>query len=521
MVPTTNILFDLLEARAAGFADYIALCIKDRDHCVELTYAELFDRSRRLAAALIEAGIEEGDRVAILSESRPEWGVAFLGSICAGAIVVPLDTKLTETELDSILDDCRPKLLFVSPSSSERARSLRGLAPSIAHVFLLDADLGSGDGAASTPRFRRRPTNDTAAIVYISATAGSPKGVMITYANLVFQVEAVARAIDVGAGDRVLSVLPLNHLLELTCGFLAALSVGATVCYTQTLFPHQLAELMRERRVSSMIGVPLLFRSLKGWIERQIDGDRRLFGDALRVFISGGAPLDPEVARFFDRLGVPVLEGYGLTETSPVISVNTLGANRIGSVGRPLSGVDVAVDREGEILTRGPHVMKGYYRRDDLTHEVIDSEGWFHTGDVGSIDADGFLHVTGRLKSLIVLGNGKKVDPEEVEVSLSRASSIKETCVLGRRPAADSPHDAEEVCAVAVPADSRRWRECPESVSIEIRTEIAQLTRDLAPYKRPSKIYVHANDLPRTRIDTIRRPLVREWLDQLACGASS
>jgi long-chain acyl-CoA synthetase len=521
MAPITNILLDLLETRAAGFADSIALCVKNRDHWVELTYAELFDRARRLAASLIEGGLQEGDRVAILGESCPEWGVAFLGSICAGAIVVPLDTKLTETELDSILDDCRPKILFVSASSSERARSLRAQAPSIAHVVLVDADLGSAGSAGSASRFRSRPANETAVIVYISATAGSPKGVMITYANLLFQVEAVARAIDVGAGDRVLSVLPLNHLLELTCGFLAVLSVGATICYTQTLFPHQLAELMRERRVSSMIGVPLLFRSLKGWIERQVDGDRRLLGDALRVFISGGAPLDPEVTRFFDRLGIPVLQGYGLTETSPVISVNTIGANRIGSVGRPLPGVEVEVDREGEIRTRGPHVMRGYYRRDDLTREAIDPQGWLHTGDVGTIDADGFLHVTGRLKSLIVLGNGKKVDPEEVEVSLSRASTIKETCVLGRRPAADSPQDAEEVCAVAVPADSRRWKECPEAVSVEIRKEIARLTQDLAPYKRPSKIYLHAGDLPRTHVDAIRRPLVREWLDQLECRASS
>jgi len=260
---------------------------------------------------------------------------------------------------------------------------------------------------------------------------------------------------------------------------------------------------MRERRVNLMIGVPLLFRSLKGWIERQIDGDRRLLGDALRVFISGGAPLDPEVARFFDRLGVPLLQGYGLTETSPVISVNTLRANRIGSVGRPLAGVEVKVDLEGEILTRGPHVMKGYYRRDDLTRDAIDPEGWFHTGDVGKIDGDGFLYVTGRLKSLIVLGNGKKVDPEEVEVSLSRASKIKSVCVFGRRPSPDSPQDAEEVCAVAVPADSRRWKECPEAVSVEIRQEIALLTRDLAPYKRPAKIYVS------------------EWLDRLEYRASS
>src|SRR2546423_1162651 len=185
MAPTTNILLDLLETRAAGFADCIALCVKDRGHWVELTYAELFDRARRLAAALIEAGLEEGDRVAILCESRPEWGAAFLGSICAGAIVVPLDTKLTETELESILDDCRPKILFVSASSSERARSLHALAPSIAHVFLVDADLGSAGSYGGAPRFR--PADATAAIVYISATAGNPKGVMISYANLLFQ----------------------------------------------------------------------------------------------------------------------------------------------------------------------------------------------------------------------------------------------------------------------------------------------------------------------------------------------
>jgi len=519
-------LLELLDAAALRFGDLVALSTREESGWMELTYAELYARTRTLAGALVEMGVEAGDRIAILSESRPEWAIALVGSLRADAVVVPLDTRLTESELLSILDDCAPKLLFVSAAFRDQARNLRTTARSVGRVIVLqdgagDADCPSiRDLRAENPRsIPKCSGTDTALVVYVSATRDAPKGVMITHANLAFEVQAIARAIDGGPADRFLSVLPLNHLLELTGGLLALLNVGAAIYYAQSFFPQDLLQLVQEKAITAMIGVPILFRSLKVAIEGR---DHGALG-ALRILISGGAPLDVEVARFFDQLGFPILQGYGLTEASPVISVNRAHANRIGSVGRPLDGVEVRIDgeQEGEILTRGPHVMKGYYRHDDWTREAIDSKGWLHTGDLGRIDPDGFIHLTGRLKNVIVLGNGKKVFPEEVERALARASTIKEACVIGR-PATPAER-MEQVCAVAVPADSlaARWEESPQAVEQLIAQEVEHLTRELAPYKRPSRLYIHPGELPKTALRKICRPLVHLWLDERAYRRAS
>lgn len=363
---------------------------------------------------------------------------------------------------------------------------------------------------------------------------------MITYKNLMFQVRTQAENTDVGAGDRVLSILPLNHLLELTCGFLGVLFPGGTICFANTLFPHELAECMQDRKIRAMLGVPLLYRSIQSGIERRIqnapvrtrilfrlawllagilpwNGVRRrlfrrihqTFGGRLRILVSGGAPLSRPVSRFLERIGMPILQGYGLTETSPVVSLNMPCANRPGSVGRPLPGVEVRI-QDGEILTRGPHVMKGYYRNEPLTREVIDAEGWFHTGDLGRIDADGFLYVTGRRKSLIVLGGGKKVQPEEIEAVLVESPKIQEICVLGRTACRGPNQGQEEVCAVIVPA---------EGVSLpEIEAEIRRLGAEFAPFKRPSRIHVYPEELPKTTTRKVKRNVLGEWLAEIEAG---
>jgi long-chain acyl-CoA synthetase len=244
------------------------------------------------------------------------------------------------------------------------------------------------------------------------------------------------------------------------------------------------------------------------------------FGGRLKNFISGGAPLDADVATFFDRLGIPIYQGYGLTETSPVVSVNTPAANKLNSVGRPMAGVRVRIlnedskDGEGEIVTAGPHVMKGYYKRPDLTEQVIDREGWFYTGDLGRLDEDGFLFITGRLKNLIVLGSGKKVNPGEVEAVVSGSLLIKEVCVVGRISRNGILQGTEEVCAVVVPSESlvRRLKD-RLNIAEEIRDDVARLTQVLAPYKRPSSIYLRFEDLPKTTMRKIKRVRVLEWLE--------
>lgn len=540
----------LLENKSDRFAAQTALCIKEGRKWVELSYGELSRRARRFAAFLMESGLEQGDRMAILSESRLEWGIAFFAGVRSGAVVVPLDTKLTEAELTTILTDCAPGVLCVSAHYKEMAQTLQARVPSIRQVIALE------EMQELTPRetlpSRERGLDEVAVIIYTSGTTGNPKGVMATFGNLVFQVKNFEQLVKLGPGDRFLSILPLNHLLELTGGFLGVLHTGGTVCYSSSLYPQDIARFMQERRVTAMIGVPLFFQAFKNSIEREVKhvnplgrffyrvavrlapavpwrrARRALFfpihrqmGGRLRAFVSGGAPLEEGVARFFDRMGLPLLQGYGLTETSPVISVNTLTANRIGSVGRPLPGAEVRIDlkeagqAEGEILTRGPHVMKGYYKRPELTGEVLDPEGWFHTGDLGRMDKDGFLYVTGRIKNLIVLGGGKKVHPEEVEAVLSRAASVKEVCVVGCISKNGVRAGTEEVCAVIVPSDAvvREHQGRMEQVEQAIKEEVDRLGKDLAPYKRPSRMLVRTEEFPKTATRKVKRPLVIRWLE--------
>jgi long-chain acyl-CoA synthetase len=245
----------------------------------------------------------------------------------------------------------------------------------------------------------------------------------------------------------------------------------------------------------------------------------KLLGGKFKNFISGGAALDPEVAVFFDRLGIPIYVGYGLTETSPVIAVNTPKARRLNSVGRPLAGVRVRILEngtprdQGEILTAGPHVMQGYYRRDDLTEAVIDPDGWFHTGDLGRIDKDGFLYITGRSKNVIVLASGKKVNPEEVEAVISGSTLIRDVCVLGFISQDGLMRGTEEVCVVVVPSETLVGKTKDKfEIAEEIKEEISRLSETLASYKRPSKVYVRFEDLPKTTTRKVKRAVLLEWL---------
>lgn len=547
----------LMQRRAEIFGDRAAFFSYTDGGASRLTYSELAARVKKLSDYLIERGFEAGARVAILSESRPEWAVAFFAAVRSGVIVVPLDSKLTPAELMPILADAEPCVLFVSSQFAATAEAVRDRLPSLKDVIVMDGQAGHGSyllmgelEARSPRQGAARGMDETALIVYTSGTTGRPKGVMITFRNLGHQIMNLEQVMKLSSKDVLLSILPLSHLLELTCGFLGVLYAGGAICYSNTLFPHELAQIMRERKVTGMICVPLFLRMLKSSIEKEAGRQgkarsaafdiafkaarripsravRRLLfhrvhkqlGGRLRCFISGGAPLDPEVAEFFDRLGLPVYQGYGLTETSPVIAVNTPRSNRFNSVGKPLTGVRVRIRAtggsggEGEILTAGPHVMKGYYRREDLTREVMDEEGWFHTGDLGRLDEDGFLYITGRIKNLIVLGSGKKVSPEEVEAALSGGSIIKEVCAIGLIAREGSGKGSESVCAVVVPSEQAARQHAGQRELFEaIEEEVNRLSLGLAPFKRPSKVIVRLEPLPKTPSLKIKRAEVLESL---------
>ena len=548
----------ILHDRVEQFGSREAFRMKEGGEVRSLTYAQLSDRSRKLSSYLIENGFKQNERAAILSESRPEWGVAFFASIRAGATVVPLDIKLTETELTSILSDCRPKILFTDSKHLELALKLPKAVDSIERVYLVEDGKGN-EQAPSVDQLQpkellngvERNSDEVAVLVYTSGTTGSPKGVMTTFGNLIFQISSFQALVDLSEKDRFLSILPLNHLLELTGGFLGILNLGGTVCFCHSLFPQEIISTMKEEKITGMIAVPLFYKSLRSGIERAVKrkGDEALaqfhaglaaaekvpmekrremfapvlaeLGGCLRVLISGGAPLEIEVGQFFQSLGIPMCEGYGLTETSPVIAGNGIRANKIGSVGRPLPGAEVKIDKksetdtEGEILTRGPHVMQGYHKREDLTNEAIDSEGWLHTGDIGHLDEDGFLFITGRIKNMIVLGGGKKIFPEEVEAAFGPATKVKEVCVLGKKSKDGIKAGTEEVCVVAVPSDAllHELKDDAKAIEQAIKKELDELGEHLASYKRPTRLFIKMDELPKTVTRKVKRPAVIEWLN--------
>jgi len=583
----------LLQAKSDGFSARPAVSMKTKNGWYELSYAELSRQAIRLSSYLIELGINQGDRIAILSESRPEFAVCFFGCIRAGSTIVPLDTKLTSYELKTLLTDCCPKALFISSHSLKVFEEIKESLDSNLHCFLIDHDPQSKNTSAentgtaaewhvgadcirpfingsmqSTPTTirpynspnpplqcmysltpskklpsRERSAEEVAVLIYTSGTTGSPKGVMTTVGNLFFQATQFEKLVNPKEGDRFLSILPLNHLLELTHGFLGVLHAGGTIYYSQSLYPKDIIGLMKEKRIMGMIAVPLFYRTLKNGIEREIVKGGLLkkiwwqvatatgaaiknqywrrfifaplhksLGGRLQLLVSGGAPLELSSAEFFDLIGISILQGYGLTETSPVITCNTPSANRLGSVGPPIPGVQVKIEgngshyQEGEILTRGPHIMKGYFKRDDLTAAAIDKEGWFHTGDLGKIDKDGYLYVTGRIKNLIVLGGGKKVHPEEVEAVLAASPHVKEMCVLGLVAKSGTKEGTEEVCAAVVPTDTFK-NEFSDDAQMEkaLTSELQDLSVQLSAYKRPTRIIIMDIDLPKTATRKVKR----------------
>lgn len=547
-------VLSLMQMKSDVYGSRTALCLKDGGRWDELSYIELSRQARNLSNYLIEKGLKREERIAILSEARPEFAVALFASIRTGTITVPLDIKLTSAELVSILSNAEPRVLFVSSEFIKMAAALKTLIPSLEWIIALNRDGEAMDfpfykelHSAQEHEGREREADETALIIYTSGTTGNPKGVMTSFHNLIFEVQNFEKIMNLNAKDMFLSILPLNHLLELTGGFFGVLHAGGKICYSQSLHPQEIAKIMREKKITYMVTVPLFLRVLKGSIEKEIRHAKGLkqqtfqfslkmakylplfmrklifypihqrFGGKLRGFIAGGAPLEVEVGQFFELIGIPVYQGYGLTETSPVITVNTPKANRLGSVGKPLPGVYVRIaseaGEEGEVLTKGPHIMKGYFKRPDLTNEVIDDGRWFHTGDLGKMDKDGFLYITGRIKNLIVLAGGKKVHPEEVEACLSMTPMFKEVCVMGVKATTGKKEGAEEVVATIVPTDSLKHKVSdPEVLRKEIEKEVSRLSQNLAQYKKPSKVYIHADEFPKTATRKVKRPLIKEWI---------
>ncbi|GIV04685.1 MAG: AMP-dependent synthetase [Fimbriimonadales bacterium] len=472
-------------------AEKPAMLVKREKQFRPITYRELGRRVYAFARALHELGVRQGDRVAILSENCPEWAITDWATLCLGGITVPIYPTLTAPQVGEILSDSEPKVLVVSDKKQLRkaCEAVEGSERSIQMIVIDPKDV------INTPTFdqmlnqpgaltesellamvQASQPDDVITFIYTSGTTGEPKGAMLTHHNLISNIEAVLEIIDWQPTDLLLSFLPLSHVFERMAGHFLPIYMGLTIAYAESLFT--LANDMQEVKPTLMLGVPRFYASVMDRIlasVRQMPPLRqKLFyrmlevgkiysrckregksaplgvqiqhaildklvaskirervGGRLRYFVSGGAALPKEVAEFFHAFGILILEGYGLTETSPVLTVNPPNAPRFGSVGKPIRGVEIKIAEDGEILARGPNIMKGYYKKPEATAAAIDSEGWFHTGDVGYMDKDGYLYITDRKKDIIVLANGKNVAPQPIENLLKQSALIQEAVVYG------------------------------------------------------------------------------------------
>ena len=547
-----NVLF-LLQERTEKYADKVALGMKNKYGWREFTYRGIGLMSRKIAHYLInELKIQKGERMAILSESKPEYGACVFASVIAGMVSVPLDVKLTKYELKSILSDCEPSVIMVSESHVEMARYLKDVIPSIKEVILMDEPSYNIEEKSiyELPdnydyKWRFRNSGSTAFIIYTSGTTGAPKGVEITFSNMMAQLDDLKIVLDKilpYKNVNILSILPMNHLFEMTVGFSTFLNFGFSVYYTPSLKPKDVLSIMREKQIEFMIVVPAFLKLLETGIENELKNSpkhvqvmfnlmfklakfipsyrikklmfkkiHQKFGGHFSGCISGGAPLDISVGEFFERIGIKVYQGYGLSEVSPVASVNYQRRGDIASVGKPLNSFEAKIDEQtGELMLKGPCVMKGYHNHPELTAEVIEPDGWLHTGDIARISKEGHIYITGRIKNMIVLSGGKKVFPEEVESVIEKSPYIAEVCVLGTSRTFGAKDGTEEISAVIVPADDVVQKYDWDTVDKLIKDEVKKLSLRLTPYKRPINIVVSKNPLPRTVTRKVKRKEVKE-----------
>lgn len=459
-----------------------------------ISHAEVAERVRHAARGMAALGIRRGDRVAILSENRPEWAIADFACLTAGLTDVPIYPTLPSDQIAYILKDSGAVAIFVSTAAqAEKIREVRTQVPALKTVIGFDAIPGltnmsladlekmglPGENKESIAVYRedalRVKPDDLATIIYTSGTTGEPKGVMLTHDNIFSNVAAARTKIPFQGDDIGLSFLPLSHIFERMAGHYLMFATGTSIAYAESI--DTVPVNLQEVRPTLVLSVPRLYEKMyarvletaltggvlkkkiffwargvaERWANEKLAGKEpagllaRQYGIAqklvfsklkartggrLRYFVSGGAPLSPEINKFFYAAGLEILEGYGLTETSPVISVNTPTAFRIGTVGKPIEGVEVKIAFDGEILTRGPHVMKGYYNKPDATREAIDPEGWFHTGDIGEL-RDGFLAITDRKKDIIVTAGGKNIAPQPLENKVKTNKYVAQAVMLG------------------------------------------------------------------------------------------
>jgi long-chain acyl-CoA synthetase len=531
---------------------------------VNISAAEFVERVKDVALGLAALGIRPGDRIALLSENRPEWSISDLAILSLGAINVPIYTTQAVDQIEYILADSGARAMFVSNRKLFRHARPALNSRHLEHLIFFDSDVAEDidrsialeelENTGHTHAQQRpeafdaylhavRP-DDLATIIYTSGTTGEPKGVMLTHNNFISNVLSISKGLPIGNTDTALSVLPLSHIFE-RAGFYVFCYHGVSVYYAASF--DQVGENLREVRPTVMTAVPRLFEKVyhriikRGMSEKGMkrriftrslkvgqrfgeltDAQRRIpahlrlqqkvasrlvfskwregVGGRLRYFVSGGAPLAPALSYSYISAGIPILQGYGATETC-IVCANRPDNNQVGSVGIPFDGIELRIAEDGEILVRGPNVMRGYYGQPEATHAVL-KDGWFATGDVGHLDKDGRLYITDRKKDLFKLSNGKYIAPQLIESLLKESEFVSQVVVVGagrKQPAAlivpdwENLNQALESTGQSLPKDRGELSKHPTAIKI-VQRDVAELTSSLTDYEKVRRVALLPNE---------------------------
>jgi long-chain acyl-CoA synthetase len=534
----------------------IAMRYFEGDHFVGLTYNDFYRMVMQAALALRKAGIKAQDKVGIISENRPHWGAAYFANLFLGGVNVPLDALLKPQELPYIIQHSGVKAIVASSKFIPDLDIIREQIESFETIISMDKSDSTFPyllADENPPEIQPDVSSldDLAVIIYTSGTTGLAKGVMLSHRNITSDIWAAVNSMDLYASDNFISILPLHHTFECTCGFLTPLSSGSCITYARGLASKQIVEDIKNNKATVLLGVPLVFEKMFTGITKEISKKppftRAIFKTAyglsraikkalnleaggilfsslrekagmlsLRLLVAGGAPMVPEIAEAFNALGFRFIQGYGLTESAPVLTLNPYNDYRNNSIGKAIPGAVMKIDGAntqgiGEIIAKGPMVMKGYYKNPQATAEVL-KDDWLYTGDLGWVDNEGFYYITGRLKNVIITPGGKNVYPEEIEFALNKSPFILESLVLGR-PIENG--GGEEIEAIIVPnleyfsarAAEKEIELNEMNIEKTIKLEVSRQCQELADYKRVKYVVIRDEDFEKTSTRKIKRYL--------------
>jgi long-chain acyl-CoA synthetase len=540
--PTVAQMFEITCARHGGKRAFTAFEPAPQ----AMSWDEVHRAVRRAAGYLLARGVRKGDRVALTGKNSPEWAVAYLGILAAGAVVVPLDHQLSAEEMTALIRFVEARALFADEEKLEALASsgvaLRlSLAPGLPnYIFELEA--------GEHPPVEPGEETDPAAILFTSGTTGNPKGVVLSHRNLVADCYLSQANLNVLPTDVFYALMPIHHSYTMTAVFLEAVSTGAEVVFGQKMVSRQILEDLKRGGVTMFLGVPMLFNRLllsirKGIREKgvaafalirtlmlasglikklfRVNPGKKLFAfilkkaslEDIRICISGGGPLPSSTFRQFNQLGIDFVQGYGLTETSPIVTLNPVERYKETSVGKVIPRVEMRIrepdaEGRGEILIRGPVVMQGYYRNEEATREVLSEDGWLATGDIGYLDRENYLYLTGRKKSVIVTEGGKNVYPEEIEDRFQLHGEIEQIMVRGYL--IDRRMKSEGIEAVVYPSleqlrEAGTDPEDREAVRRRVQAVIDEVNARLLPYQKIQRLTILDRPMEMTTTKKIKR----------------